>query len=164
MPKSLDRDDRIVFVLRSDADKPRDIQPRLIGSVLTLGKQKQLSKALASMKTADAEGKLNAAIDAVMVCLSGWENFGREFSLEALEDLLTINEINEIIDAIVTTFTASGDELKKSASPPTSAAASFANHVAGDATSFSTNSRESKLSVPPVLGMVVNGVEVDTLN
>ena len=164
MPKSLDRDDRIVFVLNSDAGKPRDIQPRLIGSVLTLGKQKQLSKALSSTKTEDAEGKLNAAIDAVMVCLSGWENFGREFSREALEDILTINEINEIIDAIVTTFTASGDELKKSASPPTSAAASFANHVAGDATSFSTNSRESKLSVPPVLGMVVNGVEVDTLN
>jgi|694.fasta_scaffold51508_6 hypothetical protein len=164
MPKSLDRDDRIVFVLNSDAGKPRDIQPRLIGSVLTLGKQKQLSKALSSTKTEDAEGKLNAAIDAVMVCLSGWENFGREFSREALEDILTINEINEIIDAIVTTFTASGDELKKSASPPTSAAASFANHVAGDAMSFSTNSRESKLSVPPVLGMVVNGVEVDTLN
>jgi hypothetical protein len=164
MPKSLDRDDRIVFVLKSDAGKPRDIQPRLIGSVLTLGKQKQLSKALSSTKTEDAEGKLNAAIDAVMVCLSGWENFGREFSREALEDILTINEINEIIDAIVTTFTASGDELKKSASPPTSAAASFANHVAGDAMSFSTNSRESKLSVPPVLGMVVNGVEVDTLN
>ena len=165
MPKSLDTTDRIVFVLASDADKPKDVQPRLIGQVLTLGRQRKLMTAVKQMQqAADPEAKTNAALDAVVICLSGWENFGREFSREAIEDLLTIGEITEIINAIITTFTADGDDLKKSESPRPSAAANSASLVVDRVESYSAGSSQSRLSAPSVMAMVANGVSVDLSN
>lgn len=162
MPKSLDTSDRIVFVLASDADKPKDVQPRLVGQVLTLGRQRKLMAAIRKMESAkDAESQVEAALDAVEVCLSGWENFGREFSREALEDMLTIGEIKEIIDAIVSTFTANEADLKKSESPRPSAAASFANHVAADAQRYSAVTSTPSSSAPHAVAMVANGAPVD---
>ena len=162
MPKSLDTTDRIVFVLASDADKPRDVQPRLIGQVLTLSRQRKLMAAVKQMQQLkDADEQIEAALDAVEVCLSGWENFGREYSREALCEVLTIAEIREVIDAIVTTFTADGDDLKKSESPRPSAAASFANHVAAvDAVRYSATTTTPNSNAPVVAGMVANGVTV----
>lgn len=165
MPKSLDTTDRIVFVLASDADKAKDVQPRLIGQVLTLGRQRKLMAAVKQMQQAeDPEAKTNAALDAVVVCLSGWENFGREFSREAIEDLLTIGEITEIINAIITTFTADGDDLKKSESPRPSAAANSASLVVDHVESYSAGNSQSRSSVPSVMAMVANGVSVDLTN
>ena len=165
MPKSLDTTDRIVFVLASDADKPKDVQPRLIGQVLTLGRQRKLMTAVKQMQqAADPEAKTNAALDAVVICLSGWENFGREFSREAIEDLLTIGEITEIINAIITTFTADGDDLKKSESPRPSAAANSASLVVDHVESYSAGSNQSRSSAPHVMAMVANGVSVDLSN
>jgi len=162
MPKSLDTTDRIVFVLASDADKPKATQPRLIGQVLTLGRQKKLMAAVKQMQQdADPEAKTNAALDAVVICLSGWENFGREFSREAIEDLLTIGEITEIINAIIATFTADGDDLKKSESPQPSAAANSASHVVGDVPRYSVETSTPNSSVPRVAAMVANGATVD---
>lgn len=165
MPKFLDTNDRIVFVLASDADKPKNVQPRLIGQVLTVNRQLKLMTAVKQMQQlADPEVKTNAALDAVMSCLSGWENFGREFSREAVGDILTIGEITEIISVAIATFTADGDDLKKSESPRPSAAANSASLVTDHVESYSAGSNQSRSSAPSVMAMVANGVSVDISN
>lgn len=162
MPKSLDTTDRIVFVLASDADKPKATQPRLIGQVLTLGRQRKLMASIKRMQAAkDPDEQIDAALDAVEICLSGWENFGQEYSREALVDVLTLNEIREVIDSIVETFTADGDDLKKSESPQPSAAANSVSHVVGDVPRYLVETSTPNSNVHRAAAMVANGASVD---
>lgn len=121
MPRSLDPRSRLTLVLASDLDKPADVQPRIYARTLTLNQQRQLMVALERLKGNDATAKLDAAIDAAMICLSGWERMidpetGDEipFSRETIGDVLSIEELGEIFEAVTSAVTLSADDKKKS--------------------------------------------------
>lgn len=122
MPKSLDPSARITMVLACDVDKPTDTQPRIFARSLTINQQRQLLAAMSAMQTADkAEGKIDAALDAAEVCLTGWENMVQPetgdaipFTRQAIGDVLSIEELTEIFNAVIQTTTLTADDKKKS--------------------------------------------------
>ena len=116
MPRSLDPSSRLTFVLACDADKPAATQPRFFAKCLTLNQQRKLLTAVDGLRTSDTpESKLDSALDAAVICLTGWENMGGiEFSREAIGDVLSIDEIIEVFDAVIGASTPKVDDKKKS--------------------------------------------------
>lgn len=122
MPKSLDPSSRITMVLACDLDKPKETQPRIFARTLTLNQQRRLMEAMGRMRSCEqAEDKLTAALDAAEVCLLGWENMTDPhsgdpiaFSRDAIGDVLSIDELVEVFDAVSSTSTASAADKKKS--------------------------------------------------
>ena len=120
MPKSLDPSSRLTMVLACDLDKPRETQPRIFARTLTLNQQRKLMAAMDRMRNT-ADGKIDAALDAAEVCLSGWENMidpatGQAivFSRESIGDVLSIDELAEVFGAVMTAGSASASEKKES--------------------------------------------------
>lgn len=137
MPKSLDPGSRVVFVLASDADKPKATQPRFIGRTLTVRQTRELIAAMDGLRNADdAATQIDAATAAMQACITGWENMvdpdtGQPipFSSDALADVLSLEEMIEIMNALASGGTLTVDEQKKSGSPRSSGAAKSANRA-----------------------------------
>lgn len=137
MPKSLDPGSRVVFVLASDADKPKSTQPRFIGRTLTVRQTRELIAAMDGLRNADdAATQIDAATAAMQACITGWENMvdpgtGKPipFSSEALADVLSLEEMIEIMNALASGRTLTVDEQKKSDSPRSSGAAKSASRA-----------------------------------
>lgn len=135
MPRSLDPNSRLTMVLACDLDKVP--QPRIFARCLTLNQQRRLMAAMQRMQAgSDAEDKLTAAIDAAEVCLVGWENMTDpdtgnpiEFCRDAIGDVLTIEELTEVFNAVTSASNPSAVDKKKSESPHSSAAENFASHA-----------------------------------
>lgn len=135
MPRSLDPSSRLVMVLACDVDKPRETQPRIFARTLTLNQQRKLMAAMERMRNT-AEGKIDAALDAAEVCLSGWENMtdpatgqAIPFNRESIGDVLSIDELAEVFSAVLSAGGTSASDKKKSESPPSSGAVNSANRV-----------------------------------
>ena len=134
MPRSLEPNSRLVFVLACDQDKPKETQPRLIGRTLTLGKQRGLLRAMDSLRSAStADERIDTALDAAMVVLTGWENMvdtdtgqAIPFSRESLQDVLCIEEIIEVLEFAAIGGRLNADDRKKSESPHSSSVENFA--------------------------------------
>lgn len=126
MPRSLDPSSRLTFVLACDIDKPSESQPRIFARTLTLNQQRKLMKAMASLRGADdPDMQIDAGLDAAEICLTGWENMidpatGQSipFSRETIGDVLSIEELAEVFEAVIGSSTPTGDDQKKSESPP----------------------------------------------
>mgnify|MGYP000485215008 CR=1 FL=1 len=126
MPRSLDPSSRLTFVLSCDVDKPRETQPRIFARTLTLNQQRKLMTAMDRMRTAaNADDKISAAIDAAEVCLIGWENMTDPetgtsiiFGRETIGDVLSIDELAEVFEAVTSAAKPSWSDKKKSESPP----------------------------------------------
>lgn len=122
MPRSLDPSSRLTFVLACDVDKPRETQPRIFARTLTLNQQRKLMAAMDRMKTAaNADEKISSAIDAAEVCLIGWENMTNPddgtaivFSRETIGDVLSIDELAEVFEAVTSAAKPSVSDKKKS--------------------------------------------------
>lgn len=115
MPKSLEPNSRLVFVLACDADKPKETQPRIFGKSLTISGQRKLMGLLSKMQSGDRDAMIDAALDAAELCLTGWENMnGIEFSRDAIEQVLSLEELTEILSHVSDSGKASGEEQKKS--------------------------------------------------
>lgn len=122
MPRFTDPSQRQVIVLACDLDIPEATRPRIFARTLTLGQQRELTRSLSQMKQAgsDSDAVFDAALDAAMVCLSGWENMAWPdtgepipFSRENIEQVLTLEELMEVFDFITaSTKLAKGDEKK----------------------------------------------------
>ncbi len=132
MPRSLEPNSRIVFVLDCDKDKPKETQPRLFGKSLTVGASRRLASGIRAMKAAEGEAKIDAIIDIAMECITGWENMLDpttasviEFNRQTLQDVLSIDELSEIIELTASNGRLGVDDRKKSESPPLSGAESF---------------------------------------
>lgn len=128
MPKSLEPNSRITMVLACDIDKPSDIQPQIFARTLTLNQQRKMMRAMRAMKDSggDADKMIDAALDAAEVCLTGWKNMvdpdsGEPiaFSREAIGDVLSLEEMTEVFDAVIESGKASPGDQKKSESPHT---------------------------------------------
>jgi len=125
------------MVLACDLDKPRETQPRIFARTLTLNQQRKLMAAMSRMKDAEnPEDKIASAIDAAEVCLIGWENMtdpetGKAilFSRETIGDVLSIDELVEVFDAVTSAGTLAAGDKKKSALQPSSAAENSVNHA-----------------------------------
>jgi len=121
MPRSLDPSAKITMVLACDADKPRETQPRIFARTLTLNQQRKLMTAMTRMNTAsEADQKIDAALDAAEICLTGWENMTDEtghtipFSREAIGDVLTIDELGEVFNCVTSASRPDASDKKKS--------------------------------------------------
>ena len=121
MPRSLDPSAKITMVLACDADKPRETQPRIFARTLTLNQQRKLMTAMTRMNTAsEADQKIDAALDAAEICLTGWENMTDEtghailFSREAIGDVLTIDELGEVFNCVTAASRPDASDKKKS--------------------------------------------------
>lgn len=125
MPRSLDPSSRLTLVLACDVDKPREQQPRFYARCLTLNQQRQLLTTVEAMQAATSPtAKMDAALDAAALCIVGWENMtdpatGQPltFSREAIGDVLSMQELAEVFDAVTTASTTTADDKKKSESP-----------------------------------------------
>ena len=120
MPRSLDPSSRLTMVLVCDVDKPKETQPRIFARTLTLNQQRKLMAAMGRMKS-EPDDKIEAAIDAAEICLIGWENMrdpqtGKaiEFNREAIGDVLSIEELVEVFNAVTSAGSATASDKKKS--------------------------------------------------
>lgn len=123
MPRSLDPSSRLTMVLACDVDKPRETQPRIFARTLTLNQQRKLMAAMSRMQTASADEKIEAALDAAEICLTGWENMtgqngeSIQFSRDAIGDVLSMEELAEVFAAVSGAGRASVSEKKESELP-----------------------------------------------
>jgi len=128
MPRSLEPNSRIVMALACDADKPEETQPRIYARSLTINQQRKLMATLRKMQGSkdDPDKIIDAALDGAELCLTGWVNMvdpdtGKaiEFSREAIGDVLSIEELTEIFDAVIGSAQADKGDQKKSELPHT---------------------------------------------
>lgn len=110
--------ERIVFSFAGDEDMPLLERPRLIGKVLSVSDARKLQ---ATFK--GGTDQLTAAVDAVMIGLTGWENVNHPetgeaipFSKDSLAEWVTMDELLEVIEFLTGRLTA--DERKKPESQP----------------------------------------------
>ena len=121
MPRSLDPSSRLTMVLASDVDK--NPQPKIFARTLTLNQQRKLMAAMERMQKATANEKIDAALDAAEVCLTGWENMtdaaghSIQFSREAIGDVLSMEELAEVFSAVSGAGKATVSEKKESGLP-----------------------------------------------
>jgi hypothetical protein len=139
VPRSLEPNSRIVFVLECDKDKTP--QPRAFGRTLSISASRKLMAAMNSLQKAGTlEDKLDTAIDAAMAVLTGWENMidpitqePISFSKESLGDVYSIEELSEILSIAAGDGRLTADERKKSESQPLSPVENSAKAVQVDA-------------------------------
>jgi hypothetical protein len=118
MPRSLDPSSRLTLVLACDVDKPRETQPRIFARSLAINQQRQLMAAMSRMQT--ESDKIEAALDAAEICLTGWENMNNPdtgekivFSRETIGDVLSIEELVEVFNAVTSAGSATALDKKK---------------------------------------------------
>jgi hypothetical protein len=122
MPKSLDPNSKLTFVLACDVDKPIETQPRIFARVLTINQQRKLVASMQSMRSdGDTAATFEAALDAAEICLVGWQNMidpatGEPipFSRDTIGDVLTVDELVEVFDAVIGSTKPSAGDQKKS--------------------------------------------------
>ena len=125
MPKSLDPSSQLTIVLACDVDKPANVRPTIYARTLTINQQKNLIRAMMVMQQAVTPiEKMDAALDAAEVCLTGLNNMINpqtskpiEFCRDSIGDVLNIDELTEIFDGVTSMSVASGSDKKKSESP-----------------------------------------------
>lgn len=76
---------------------------------------------MASIETATAETKIDAALDAAEVCLTGWKNMNDPetgkaipFTRENIGDVLSLEELTEVFGFVSAAAEATADDKKKS--------------------------------------------------
>lgn len=112
MPRSLDPNSKLTMVLACDVDKTP--QPKIFAKSPTLNQQRKLVSLLSSLDSGGLVEKFDAILDAAAVCLTGWENIPVEFSRESIGDVLSLEEIVEVLSFLVSSSTATVDDKKKS--------------------------------------------------
>lgn len=104
MPCALDTNDTYKLVLHNDSGKPEQERPALVFRYLSARETKKAAKLLDEFWSAKMDEKATLAdyIDrgfaAVKVGLVGWENFGRPFDLNDVDDVLTVTDLVEVCE------------------------------------------------------------------
>jgi len=128
MPRSLDPNSRITMVLEYDLDKPAESQPRFFAKQPTLNQQRKLIGVLSSLNSGgELAEKFDAILDAAALLITGWENIPLPFNKENLGDVLSLEEIIEVLNYLVSQSQPTEDDRKKSELPLLSDAANSAN-------------------------------------
>lgn len=121
MPRRTDPGSRLTLVLACDIDKPKETQPKFFGRVLSV----RQSEELLAKRNQEGGKSISSAVDMVMMFLTGWENMtcpdtgeSLAFSADNLKEVLTMEELLEVLDFATGTIKPSAGDQKKSESPP----------------------------------------------
>jgi len=106
------------MVLACDTDKPKETQPRIFARQPTMIHQRKLVELLESLRRGAVVEQMDGITNAVMLMVTGWENIPVALSRESIEEVLSMEEMIEIISFLALNSTASADDKKKSGSPP----------------------------------------------
>jgi hypothetical protein len=99
---ALDTQDTFNLVLHNDSGKPEGHRPTLVFRYLSIRETKRVAKLLdeynkfAIDENATVDDFYAKGLEAVKVACVGWKNYGKQFSLDALEDVLTPADLEEI--------------------------------------------------------------------
>lgn len=112
------------MVLACDADKPRESQPRIFAKTPTFNQQRKLIGLLSSLERGSSENKvesfsekLDLILDTAASVITGWENISLEYNRDNIGEVLTLEEIIEVLTFLVSSQQATPDDKKKSDLP-----------------------------------------------
>jgi len=117
MPRRTDPNSRLTLVLDCDKHLPPEQQPKFFARVLSVRQAEEMQ----SIREQAGANSIKQAVDLVMMFLTGWENMtnpetgeAMAFSAENLKEVLTFDELAEVIDFAVGTIKPSAGDQKKS--------------------------------------------------
>ena len=120
MPLCLEPGATFDLWLPSDAAKPPESRPTFVGRALSVRDARQIMGFRQLVKEPEKADEI-AMTDAVLAALSrsivGWRHMGREFSAEALADVLTLKEAIELAALLAAGQSPTADELGNSGGP-----------------------------------------------
>jgi len=116
MPLFLEPDQKYPIVLDVDTDKPTETQPTFFARSQSMRGQQKIGETL-DMWTDNPDLSVsdlfNATIDALDGVLVSWKNMGdKEFSREAVRDVLTYTEARELLRKVMYNQHITSDEKK----------------------------------------------------
>jgi hypothetical protein len=116
MPRRTDPSQRLVLVLDCDKHLPVDQQPKFFARVLSVRQAEQLQ----DLRNQPTSNPIKQAVDLVMMFLVGWENMtnpdtgeSMEFNADNLKDVLTFDELTQVVDFATGTIQQSIGDQKK---------------------------------------------------
>jgi len=112
MPRSLDPSSRLTMVLASDVDKVP--QPKIFAKSPTLNQQRKLIGLISSLEKSSLVEQFDAILDAATMMLTGWENIPCDFSRENIGEVLSMEELIEVLTFLISASAPSADDKKKS--------------------------------------------------
>lgn len=111
MPKLLDPDCTFNAILRDDQKK--DKPPTFVFKALSVRRFNQIVDNYEGIDAIDSEsGKMKVIVNALKAGLTDWQNMGREYSPDDLDDILTISEAVELLEVMLAGQQISGDDAK----------------------------------------------------
>ena len=114
MPIFLEPDQSFDIVLDSDAEKPVASRPVFVARSQSMRGQRKIMEAI-DMLHADGvtvSQVFDAAVEQLKRVLVDWRNMGREYTADAIEDVLSYNESIELLRKVAYNQRMSGDEKK----------------------------------------------------
>jgi hypothetical protein len=125
MPLFLEPGQKYPIVLDCDADKPAESRPTFYAKSQSMRGQQRVGEVL-DMWTNNAELTVKELFDETVAVLGevlvGWKHMDREYSVDALRDVLMYQEARELLRKVMFNQHITADEKKSSESPPSSAA------------------------------------------
>lgn len=112
MPRSLDPSSRLTMVLASDVDK--NPQPKIFAKSPTLNQQRKLIGLISSLEKSSLVEQFDAILDAATMMLTGWENIPFDFNRENIGEVLSMEELIEVLTFLISASAPSADDKKKS--------------------------------------------------
>ena len=117
MPRRTDPNNKLTLVLACDQHLPPEKQPKFFARVLSVRQAEELQL----RRDSNQGSSIQNAIDLAMFFLCGWENMVdpdtnelMEFNAENLKEILTIDELTEVLDFATGSIKPTVDESKKS--------------------------------------------------
>ena len=114
MPIFLEPDQTFEVSLEIDKDKPIATRPVFLVKSQSMRGQRKIMEAI-DMLHADGvtvAQVFDAAVEQLKRVLTDWRNMGREYTADAIEDVLSYNESIELLRKVAYNQRMSGDEKK----------------------------------------------------
>jgi len=119
------------MVLACDVDKTP--QPRIFAKAPTINQQRKLISLMSSLEAGNLLEQFDAMLGAASMMLVGWEHIPVEFNRENIGEVLSLEELLEVLQFLMSATTATPDDKKKSESQPSSDAVNSASPALVDA-------------------------------
>ena len=132
MPVALEPNEKRLFWLKSDADKPLNIRPCFECSAFSkrtrIAYERIRNQIRELTDESDPKGETFDRLigEGLKLGITGWRNFGKDYSFEALEETLIDAELVELFRGWPDAFSMTDEDRKNSQSPLQSDAESSA--------------------------------------
>jgi len=103
MPICLEPDCSFLVSLDCDKDKPVEIRPAFIVKTQSMRGQREILNTIDRLKQDDSttiDEIFDATLKQLQRVVIGWKNIDKQFSAEALEELLTFGESRELLSKV----------------------------------------------------------------